>query len=52
MSISEEAKKYFDLGVECYNNNDFEGAINNFTKAIEIDPNYKEAYFYLGIHYC
>lgn len=51
MTINEEAKKYYHLGVECYNNNDFEGAINNFTKAIKIDSNFKEAYLKRGLVY-
>lgn len=51
MTINEEAKKYFHLGVKCYKNNDFEGAINNFTKAIKIESNYKEAYYARGTVY-
>ncbi len=51
MSISEEAKKYFDLGMECLKNENFEEAINNFTKVIEIDPNFKYVYNYRGFSY-
>ena len=44
MTINEEAKKYYHLGVECYNNNDFEGAIKDYTKAIAIDSDFIDAY--------
>lgn len=45
MTVQEEAEKYFDIGMECDKNKDFAGAINNFSKVIEIDPNNEYAYF-------
>lgn len=52
MTVQEEAEKYFDIGMECDKNKDFAGAINNFSKVIEIDPNNEYAYFNRGNIYC
>jgi len=38
------AKEYFESGREKYKNEDYYGAIADYTKAIEIDPNYDYAY--------
>ena len=35
---------YFELGRQKYYDNDFEGALENFNKAIELTPNYAEIY--------
>ncbi len=35
MTVTEEAEKYFDVAVECYENNDIERAKKYFTKAID-----------------
>ena len=51
MEINEEAERYFDLGVECYKNKKFEEAINNFTKAIELDRDDKNIYISRGFAY-
>ncbi|MBK9392176.1 MAG: tetratricopeptide repeat protein [Bacteroidetes bacterium] len=38
------AKDYYDKGFNLFNNRDFKGAIENFSKAIEIDPSIEQAY--------
>jgi tetratricopeptide (TPR) repeat protein len=40
-----EAEKYFELGDAKATSEDYEGAIASFTKAIEINPNYAQAYW-------
>ena len=50
LSLSEKvnaksADFYFDRAFEKGKNGDHYGAISDYTKAIEIDPNYKEAYY-------
>ena len=40
-----EAEKYFELGDAKATSEDYEGAIAYFTKAIEINPNYAQAYW-------
>jgi tetratricopeptide (TPR) repeat protein len=42
------AEKYFDKGNEFYKNGDFKSAIENYDKAIEINPKDAEAYFNRG----
>ena len=42
------AKKHFLKAVEQYQNNDLDQAIAEFGKAIEMDPNYAEAYAFRG----
>lgn len=39
-----DAEAYFNIGYEKYENNDFDGAIENYSKAIEINPEYAKAY--------
>ncbi|MBF2057669.1 MAG: tetratricopeptide repeat protein [Cyanobacterium sp. T60_A2020_053] len=41
-------KNYYRLGVLCAENEDWEEALNYFSKAIKIDPNFADAYFYRG----
>ena len=43
-SFGQTAKEYFDNGIEKITNEDYYGAIADFTKAIEIDPDYDYAY--------
>jgi len=38
------AENYLDKGVDKYNKGDYSGAIQDFNKAIELDPNDAEAY--------
>lgn len=47
----EEAEKYFSDAMECYENKDYEGAINYFTKAIELGANDKVIYVNRGLAY-
>ena len=51
MAMNEEAEKYFLNGRKCLENQDFEGAIDYFTKAIELMPNDKTIYENRGIAY-
>jgi tetratricopeptide (TPR) repeat protein len=46
---SSDADKYISLGNECLNKEDYKGAIDNWTQAIKINPNYAIAYFNRGI---
>ena len=45
---AENADFYFNRGFEKGNNGDYYGAISDFTKAIEIDPQYSKAYYNRG----
>ena len=47
--VSNEAKLYYNQGVDTYRNGQFEQAIDLFKKAIDIDSNYIDAYYNLGI---
>lgn len=38
----------FDSGVEDFQKKEYQEAINDYTKAIEINPDYADAYFYRG----
>ena len=46
---AESATFYIEKGNKNYYKNDYYGAISDYTKAIEIDPNYKSAYKNRGI---
>lgn len=41
-------KELLDLGIDYFNNGEFESAIQQFDKAIDINPQTAEAYFYRG----
>jgi len=47
-SFGQTSKEYFDSGYDKVKADDFSGAISDFTKAIELDPNYADAYFERG----
>lgn len=51
MDFYEEAEKYFIAGMKCYLDKDYEGAINYFTKAIELGANDKVIYVNRGLAY-
>ena len=42
------AKEYFEKGLEAGNNGNHKAAIEYFSKAIELEPKYAEAYFNRG----
>ena len=42
------AEKYFNSGVENSKNGEIELAIEDYTQAIELKPDYAEAYYYRG----
>jgi tetratricopeptide (TPR) repeat protein len=44
------AGAYYSQGVDWENKGDYERAIANYSKAIEIDPKLAEAYFGRGVH--
>ena len=43
--------RYYYNGEKCFNRENYDQAILEFQKAVEIDPNYKEARLYLGKTY-
>ena len=47
--LKEDAKNFLKIGVCYYNKKNIDEAINNYNKAIELNPNYTEAYFNKGI---
>jgi len=46
---SDDAETYYNLGFSKVKSNDYRGAIEDFTKAIRINPNYTDAYNNRGI---
>jgi tetratricopeptide (TPR) repeat protein len=44
-------QKFLNSGVTKYNNKDFDGALTDFSKAIELDTNYQTAYYNRGMTY-
>ena len=44
-----DAKNFLKIGVCYYNKKNIDEAINNYNKAIELNPNFTEAYFNKGI---
>ena len=43
------AEGYFDRGVSKYELQDYRGAIQDYSKAIELDPSFADAYFNRGL---
>ena len=43
------AKEYFDRGEEYFERKDYDKAIENYNKALQLEPNYWDAYFNLQI---
>lgn len=46
-----KSSAYYNKGLDYVASKDFEKAIDEFKKAIELDPNYAEAYYQLGVIY-
>ncbi len=44
-----KAEEYYDSGVEKANSGDYQGAIKDYDKAIEINPKDAEAYYNRGL---
>ena len=44
MSKKDAAEKYFKLGEQKYNKKDYQGAIADLDKVIELNPKYFDAY--------
>lgn len=51
LRIFDEAQYEYERGIALFNQGNFEQAIGHFQKATEIDPNYFQAYLYLGRSY-
>ena len=49
MSKKEAAEKYFKLGEQKYNKKDYQGAIADYDKAIELNPKDVRAYYNRGV---
>src|SRR5690606_11375915 len=47
----EDIEKVFDLGTEVYENQDFQSAINIFTKITDKFPGHGESHYYIGLSY-
>ena len=47
-NIATEAKLHYNKGIDYYQLGQFEESANCFKKAIELDPNYIDAYYNLG----
>lgn len=47
----QNAKKFYKTGEEFYNTENYQDAITQFTSAIGINPEYKDAYFMRGLAY-
>jgi tetratricopeptide (TPR) repeat protein len=42
-------KSYYETGYEKHNSGDFQGAINDFSKSIEMNPQYSDSYTFRGM---
>lgn len=49
VKANNHAKLFYNLGVHAFQNDDWQESIDYFTKAIKVDENFAEAYFYRGI---
>ncbi|HIF49558.1 MAG TPA: tetratricopeptide repeat protein [Cytophagales bacterium] len=48
-NFSQTWKEYYYSGLKKYDNRDYNGAIVDFTKSIELNPNFVYAYFNRGV---
>ena len=48
LAIAQTADDYFNKGATKAEKGDYTGAINDYNKAIELDPNYAKAYYNRG----
>ena len=49
LCFGQTAEDYKNKGLSKYKSGDYNGAIEEFTKSIELDPDYSEAYFRRGL---
>ena len=49
ITYTQTAKEYYNNGLEKHQNGDYYGAIADYTKSIELNPNFAYAYFNRGI---
>jgi len=49
VSISKDAKEFFNKGLAWDKQGKYDEAIEDFNKAIRLDPNFASAYFYKGL---
>jgi len=49
--IENNAQAYYNRGLVYYEEDQYDEAISNYTKAIEINPRYAAAYYYRGLAY-
>ena len=42
-------EKYYEEGVNFYNNKKYEDALNSFYKALEYNTNFAKIYLYIGV---
>ena len=50
-TYTQTAKEYYNSGLEKHQNGDYYGAIADYTKAIELNPEFAEPYYYRGLIY-
>ena len=49
LALAQTAEDYFDKGVAKYDQGDYKGALQDYNKAIELDPKLADAYGARGI---
>ena len=50
-TFSQNAKKFYKTGEEFFKAGNYQDAINQFTSAVSLNPQYKDAYFMRGSSY-